>query len=381
MDIPIADIKGKQVMHEPPLQGVIYNTSAYGGPVYQPQMHPMESMQQPQMPQQHQQEELQFSDKDFEAAFQDAFLHAEGIDQMDQDTLQSEMEQEYYNANGIEEDIQQKRHLPIGSDAIHYVEQAERTHDQDSKDADDLARTAGHLLNMVQHDTSDKMKNSQFLDLMRRIRDREVEVQNNDLQSTNKKGQGVYMENETDFVAHSREAAQMQPDMQSHDPNTFDFPDMNAVYSYASTSAEQQHSRPASGTNTPRHRFPGSWDYPVTAPSPSITRPSSVPPLTSTDTDLSYSSHDDEYPRSQIQALHPGGPWYPEQKSPTIPKRARAELMGGLEMDVQPSMSGGVGPDNATELMDGGIGSGISVDDFEGRYEESAVLGRRYALR
>ncbi|MBE7181807.1 MAG: hypothetical protein INR71_11485, partial [Terriglobus roseus] len=43
-------------------------------------------------------------------------------------------------------------------------------------EADELSKTAGHLLDSVAHDTSDKFQNSSFLALMRRLRDKEVRV-------------------------------------------------------------------------------------------------------------------------------------------------------------------------------------------------------------
>jgi hypothetical protein len=74
--------------------------------------------------------------------------------------------------------------IRIGSDMIPYEDQKPRTPDQDSRDADDLARTAGQLLNSVQHDTSDKFQNSQFLALMRKIRDGEVRVEGEEFKET-----------------------------------------------------------------------------------------------------------------------------------------------------------------------------------------------------
>ena len=74
--------------------------------------------------------------------------------------------------------------IRIGSDAIPYQEQKTRTPDQDSRDADELARTAGQLLTSVQHDTSDKFQNSQFLALMRKIRDGEIRVEGEEFKET-----------------------------------------------------------------------------------------------------------------------------------------------------------------------------------------------------
>lgn len=44
-------------------------------------------------------------------------------------------------------------------------------------DADGLARTAGELLDKVKHESNPKFQNSNFLSLMRQLRDREVHVE------------------------------------------------------------------------------------------------------------------------------------------------------------------------------------------------------------
>lgn len=54
------------------------------------------------------------------------------------------------------------------------------------KDQDDLARTAGQLLDSVKSDTSTKFQNSNFLALMRRLRDHEVVVEGDKMVETNK---------------------------------------------------------------------------------------------------------------------------------------------------------------------------------------------------
>lgn len=64
--------------------------------------------------------------------------------------------------------------IKIGSDTI---SQNDKQNTQSpSNDADELARTAGHLLNSVSHETNEKFQQSNFLALMRRIRDREVHI-------------------------------------------------------------------------------------------------------------------------------------------------------------------------------------------------------------
>jgi len=46
---------------------------------------------------------------------------------------------------------------------------------------DDLARAAGEIINAVSHDENPKFKNSQFLGLMRQLRDHDVVVEGNDM--------------------------------------------------------------------------------------------------------------------------------------------------------------------------------------------------------
>lgn len=57
------------------------------------------------------------------------------------------------------------------------VEEKQKQHEPFVKEGDDLARTAGALLDSVSEDTSTKFQNSNFLALMRKLRDREVVVE------------------------------------------------------------------------------------------------------------------------------------------------------------------------------------------------------------
>ncbi|KAN0064634.1 hypothetical protein ACQY0O_002263 [Thecaphora frezii] len=67
------------------------------------------------------------------------------------------------------------------------VNQAEATSNSgvqdhsDSYERDELARTAGRLVSSVEHDQSAKFKQSNFLDLMRRIRDKQAGIQGTDI--------------------------------------------------------------------------------------------------------------------------------------------------------------------------------------------------------
>ena len=76
--------------------------------------------------------------------------------------------------------------IRIGSDIIQPSvppnQQPEQTVGYKDRDSDELARTAGLLVASVSHDTSPKFEQSQFLTLMRRLRDREVEVQGKEIQ-------------------------------------------------------------------------------------------------------------------------------------------------------------------------------------------------------
>ena len=64
-------------------------------------------------------------------------------------------------------------HQRIGSDRI----QAENQNNNYEDNTDELARTAGQLLDSVRGDTSKKFQESSFLALMRQLRDREVKLE------------------------------------------------------------------------------------------------------------------------------------------------------------------------------------------------------------
>lgn len=175
--------------------------SGYGG------MMPMSGMEQLQKPLfQQGQEEQMFDEAGFEDAFAQASKEAHDIATEDvspnlardeqretsgSDLLHKDPIQIHPEHSDTEYDLPALSKMPspvqyrIGSDAIPYKEQKARTIDQDNRDADELARTAGQLLNSVQHDTSDKFQNSQFLSLMRKIRDGKVRVQGEEFRAIN----------------------------------------------------------------------------------------------------------------------------------------------------------------------------------------------------
>lgn len=69
----------------------------------------------------------------------------------------------------------------IGSDRILDESTGDEAEKDDKHDADELARTAGQLLDNVKHDQSEKFQKSSFFSLMRQLRDREVQVEGDKL--------------------------------------------------------------------------------------------------------------------------------------------------------------------------------------------------------
>ena len=99
------------------------------------------------------------------------------------------------NAENINENIQSDvaaepgahEEIRIGSDTIPYTAKEDADAQGQSNDGDELARTAGHLLDSVSHEKNQKFQQSNFLALMRRIRDREVHIEGDEFRevSTN----------------------------------------------------------------------------------------------------------------------------------------------------------------------------------------------------
>lgn len=203
--------------------------------------------------------EPQFTDAEFEQAFQDVFDHIQVTEAQVATHGEEAMEEPVFSEQEAVP-IHEPSATKIGSDAIQYTETNDRSVDQASRDASDLARVAGELVHNVSHETNDKFKNSQFLDLMRRIRDREVEVRNNDFEAT------TNLES-----TRPQEQQPLPPEQQT----SFQFPNMNEVY-----------------------RFDESLDPTV-------------------DDEFQFNP-----PRTQMSDLHPGGPLYPEQ-SPPQPRHAQ----------------------------------------------------------
>lgn len=103
-----------------------------------------------------------FDETAFEAAF-------------DQARAEIEMQENDITQDHEQKNLEDEEQLKIGSDTIPHVERSDAVNPNEN--SDELARTAGQLLDSVSHDQSQKFKDSNFLALMRRIRDREVRVE------------------------------------------------------------------------------------------------------------------------------------------------------------------------------------------------------------
>lgn len=295
----------------------------YSQPMYQSYngMYQNTGFQQQQQQQEmSMQQHVQMADVDFDAAFQEAYAHAQ---EMDQQLKGDEVMQP------LETMIEQPQGIKIGSDTILQRERTERTADHDKRDSDALARTAGHLLSTVQDDMSTKFQNSQFLNLMRLIRDRQVQVRNNDLQD--EKGQSASTLNNTvtgeRLMADAQRASSAEPATSSSSKSHFDFPDMDAVY--APAASDLVDAFPLQGPRGPPYTTYGFEDdqHHYQPPEPAM------------------------QPQRQTDELHPGGRWYPEQSPPN----------NNREFD-----------ENAR------LERRISASDFE-HLDESAGLARRFS--
>ena len=79
------------------------------------------------------------------------------------------------------EDMYPNEEMRIGSDRILDEAMEDKENTNDKSEADELARTAGQLLDNLKHDQSQKFQQSSFLSLMRQLRDREVHVEGDKL--------------------------------------------------------------------------------------------------------------------------------------------------------------------------------------------------------
>lgn len=132
---------------------------------------------------QQKQRERQVDDIYDEAAFEKAF-DAVGLNLEQRDTQQ---DQDMYRTQEVASNLMSPEREAwldsnrIGSDRI--TDEARDRQSQGEQDivADELARTAGQLLDNVKGDQSRKFQESNFFSLMRQLRDKEVRVENDKL--------------------------------------------------------------------------------------------------------------------------------------------------------------------------------------------------------
>jgi hypothetical protein len=109
-----------------------------------------------------------------ESAFEAAFEQARADMELRGAETTPEIEQHLHDTSQVEMTEPVHEEPRIGSDTIAQTDKQDPL--SQIRDADALAQTAGQLLDSVRHEQSEKFQQSNFLALMRRIRDREVEV-------------------------------------------------------------------------------------------------------------------------------------------------------------------------------------------------------------
>lgn len=145
----------------------------------QPQF--MGSMVGAQRQQEPQQPVETFDEAAFARAFEDAAQAELSKEETSRSQKQGELAQEVQLNESAERFMSVPEEAPlipqqarIGSDLI---KNPADSPEPQPEDPDALARTAGQLLESVRNNTSEKFQNSQFLQLMRQFRDREVQVE------------------------------------------------------------------------------------------------------------------------------------------------------------------------------------------------------------
>ena len=107
--------------------------------------------------------------------------------------LEMELGQDIMLEESAERLMSSEQQIPnqarLGADLIHDPMSESKEHPQ-HEDPDALARTAGQLLDSVRNNQSAKFQNSEFLELMRQLRDREVMVKGDNIVETNSGNEG-----------------------------------------------------------------------------------------------------------------------------------------------------------------------------------------------
>jgi len=150
----------------------MYMQQNNGVSMYQNSFQPQQSA----MAQQDQRAEELFDEEAFERAFQEAAESEQELTQKEQ----IELGQDIMIAESVDRLVNDQPpvdQVRLGADLIHDPSSESRNSPQEQEDPDALARTAAQLLDSVRHNQSNKFQNSQFLELMRQLRDREVMVE------------------------------------------------------------------------------------------------------------------------------------------------------------------------------------------------------------
>lgn len=133
-----------------------------------------------------------FDDEAFQRAFDAAAFAAQSVAQEELQADESKGKETELQANLNEEVVQTER---IGADLIHDPS-AEAHEEVVENENDAMARTAAELLESVRDEQSEKFKNSNFFQLMRQFRDRQVEVRGDKIM-------GVMSQEDKDFLEAS----------------------------------------------------------------------------------------------------------------------------------------------------------------------------------
>lgn len=139
-----------------------------------------------QQKQRERQSDVIYDEAAFEKAFDAAGLNIEHS-QHHQDQRDTQLDQDLYRMEDASKNLMSPEteawldHSRIGSDRIVDGAQERQPQEKEASDADELARTAGQLLENVKGDQSRKFQESNFLSLMRQLRDKEVRVEGDKL--------------------------------------------------------------------------------------------------------------------------------------------------------------------------------------------------------
>jgi len=167
--------------HQRPAPGWLYGYSGGLMPQQDSMLSPIA-----QQKQRERQSDVIYDEAAFEKAFDAAGLNIEHS-QHHQDQRDTQLDQDLYRMEDASKNLMSPEteawldHSRIGSDRIVDGAQERQPQEKEASDADELARTAGQLLENVKGDQSRKFQESNFLSLMRQLRDKEVRVEGDKL--------------------------------------------------------------------------------------------------------------------------------------------------------------------------------------------------------